>query len=689
MISVVSPARIRAAYERARDDLLAQRNERGHWTGELSTSALSTATAVMALEMVRRGSIPDAEQLTFLINGGLAWLAAQQNEDGGWGDTTKSFSNISTTMLAHAAFHVKRSEWAVPGATAVSAVSNGDAHTDAGTAETAVAHEYENIVKRATAYIDNAGGVPAVVARYGKDKTFSVPILTHCALAGLVDWREVQQLPFELACLPSRFYKTVRLPVVSYALPALIAIGQVRHHFRPTRVPGLRQLRTASRRRSLDVLERIQPSNGGFLEAAPLTSFVTMSLAGMGLVDHPVVRKGVEFLVDSVREDGSWPIDTNLATWVTTLSVNALGPDLPDEAREPILRWLLDQQYKEVHPFTGADPGGWSWTDLPGGVPDADDTPGVILAILELVRGRDPRDSAQNQTPLLTPTVREGSERQSTPDTSLTVGASVSSPLPEQLVAEAHEAVRRGVTWLLDLQNRDGGWPTFCRGWGTLPFDRSSPDITAHVIRALMASTDAYDREIWGRISWVNESDLIQEEGRAFNAQNRAWRFFKRMHAADGSWEPLWFGNQHASDQTNRTYGTSKVLMAWRWIYCDGSMVLGERFEPKGPHRRALNWLLRVQNPDGGFGGDVHCPSSVEETALAVEVLLSDPSESSQVAAWRGLLWLIERVEDGTYREPTPIGFYFAKLWYFESLYPLIFTVAALRRAVGLYADSD
>ncbi len=28
--------------------------------------------------------------------------------------------------------------------------------------------------------------------------------------------------------------------------------------------------------------------------------------------------------------------------------------------------------------------------------------------------------------------------------------------------------------------------------------------------------------------------------------------------------------------------------------------------------------------------------------------------------------------------EPAPIGFYFAKLWYFAKLYQLIFTVAAL-----------
>jgi squalene-hopene/tetraprenyl-beta-curcumene cyclase len=47
----------------------------------------------------------------------------------------------------------------------------------------------------------------------------------------------------------------------------------------------------------------------------------------------------------------------------------------------------------------------------------------------------------------------------------------------------------------------------------------------------------------------------------------------------------------------------------------------------------------------------------------------------------RGLLWLLSAVESGRFREASPIGFYFAKLWYFEKLYPLIFTVAALGRA--------
>ncbi len=43
--------------------------------------------------------------------------------------------------------------------------------------------------------------------------------------------------------------------------------------------------------------------------------------------------------------------------------------------------------------------------------------------------------------------------------------------------------------------------------------------------------------------------------------------------------------------------------------------------------------------------------------------------------------------EAGTWKKPTPIGFYFAKLWYFEKLYPMIFTVAALGRRLSSLDD--
>src|SRR5262245_59555341 len=338
--------RLESAYQTALAALLAERHPDGYWVGELSTSALSTATAVMALHQVRAAR--GLASYDALINGGLSWLAAHQNADGGWGDTVKSLSNISTTMLCRAAFHL-----------------------------TGTPSRFAESLNRCEHWLaQRYGSTPAELAeavrqRYAKDRTFAVPILTTCALAGLVSWDEVPSLPFELACFPQWMFRFLRLHVVSYALPALIAIGQCIHHHRKPWNPFARLVRALSRKRSLRVLERIQPSYGGFLEATPLTSFVTLSLASIGLANHAVARKGAEFIARSVRADGSWPIDTNLSTWVTTLTINALSSagELGNlDKREGLRDWLLKQQYNVRHPYTGAEPGGWAWTPLPGGV---------------------------------------------------------------------------------------------------------------------------------------------------------------------------------------------------------------------------------------------------------------------------------------------------------------------------------
>src|SRR5437667_2347754 len=97
--------RLNASYQTALAALLAERTPEGHWVGELSTSALSTATAVSALALVQRHREPPRPHDSLIANG-LAWLASHQNPDGGWGDTIKSISNISTSMLCRAAFHI-------------------------------------------------------------------------------------------------------------------------------------------------------------------------------------------------------------------------------------------------------------------------------------------------------------------------------------------------------------------------------------------------------------------------------------------------------------------------------------------------------------------------------------------------------------------------------------------------------
>src|SRR5262249_36884888 len=244
-MSEISNERLERAYQEALAALLAERHPDGYWVGELSTSALSTATAVAALSLVQKNL--HHQQHDGLIQGGLAWLAANQNSDRGWGDTVKSFSNISTTMLCRAAVHLA-----------------------------GAVNENADCLQRANDWLaERYGKTPeelaeAVRARYGKDRTFAVPILTTCALAGLVSWKEVQPLPFELACFPQSWFRFLRLHVVSYALPALIAIGQAVYHHRPPWNPITRFIRWLSRKRSLRILERIQPSSGGFLEATPL-----------------------------------------------------------------------------------------------------------------------------------------------------------------------------------------------------------------------------------------------------------------------------------------------------------------------------------------------------------------------------------------------------------------------------------
>lgn len=570
----------------------ALRTADGHWEGRLSSSALSTATALVALTLV------DREAHAVHIAAGARWLCAHQNADGGWGDTTLSKSNLSTTLLCWSALHL----WSggMEERRSVAAPSIGAAG---------------GWITAQTGSLAPGAIARAVIARYGKDKTFSVPILMLCCLCGTLGerpWRHVLPLPFELAALPRAWFGAIGLPVVSYALPALIAIGYTRFkNAPPAWWNPLRWLRALAWPRIRPMLKDLQPSSGGYLEATPLTSFVTMALAGGGQLDHPCIPQAVNFLIHSKREDGSWPIDTNLATWGTTLSVRSSGfSPSGDNGLKPELRtWLLAQQYREVHPFTNAPPGGWAWTDLPGGVPDADDTSSALIALKKMGRPCD-------------------------------------------------AAIQQGITWLLNLQNRDGGIPTFCRGWGALPFDRSTPEITAHALGAWWCWHDELPAALQLRIG---------------KATRQALAYLKRVQLADGSWIPLWFGNEHTPDENNPVYGTAQVVN-----HLSGSARLCALFADL--IRSGRKYLLAAQKADGSFGGDAAAPASIEETAVALRALCT-AGNATRTRVQSAAEWLVTATQNGTAFPPSPIGLYFARLWYHEQIYPVVWTLAALRAA--------
>jgi len=102
--------------------------------------------------------------------------------------------------------------------------------------------------------------------------------------------------------------------------------------------------------------------------------------------------------------------------------------------------------------------------------------------------------------------------------------------------------------------------------------------------------------------------------------------------------------------------------------------------------RRGVDWLLAVQGADGGWGGGPGVAPSLEETALAVEALAAWQPEQPltpavQMALERGVAWLLAATGQVTRFPAAPIGLYFAKLWYSEKLYPVVFPLAALARA--------
>jgi squalene-hopene/tetraprenyl-beta-curcumene cyclase len=327
----------------------------------------------------------------------------------------------------------------------------------------------------------------------------------------------------------------------------------------------------------------------------------------------------LSFLRNQQRDDGGWPIDTDLSTWVTTLSIKAMGNHLHGVLNENQLiqlrNHLLGLQFRTAHPFNGAKPGGWGWTSFTGSVPDADDTPGAILALLELYTGSD-----------------------------------------EELTA-----VVAGCKWLIDLQNKDGGFPTFCRGWGKLPFDRSCPDLTGHALLALLKTAERLNTKI--------PPSLLPEIDRSIHM---AMGYLTRQQSDDGAWLPLWFGNQLNADKTNPVYGTAKVC-----IYLGDCLAIGHPDTGFIGHLgrmagKARNYLVNQQNGDGSWGGRKGIPGTIEETSLAVSALAVYHEE----ACLKGIRWLANQ----QILAPSPIGLYFSMLWYDEKLYPLIYYTEAMRR---------
>ena len=578
--------------------LTEQLNTDGFWTGRLASSALATSVAMVALKLHKNTGFEEK------IDSGLRWIFANVNNDGGFGDTPESKSNVSTSLLCYAAISYCCYDESL---------------------RKNVLSGIENYFETQQIRFDSNYLTSSVLKFYGHDYTFSVPILSMLVICGVLNeeaCNRIPQLPFEFTLLPASWYRFFKLEVVSYAIPALVAVGIFIFRKRTKGNSLFRFIRQKSIAPALKKLTEMVPESGGFLEAIPLTAFVCMALMAVNTDCPAVIKKGMIFLEKQQRPDGSWSIDTDLSTWVTTLSIKALGlklyQSLSVESVETLKAHLLNIQYKEKHPFNGSKPGGWGWTNYTGSVPDADDTSGAIIALLQMYTGKN----------------------------------------------EETEAIINGCKWLIGLQNSDGGFPTFCKGWGRLPFDSSSADLTGHAFAAFILTLEK-----------LRDKLSPQLYKSFFKNAVKASDFLRKAQHSNGYWLPLWFGNQHTSDQTNPVYGTAKVS-----IYledCISCKCLSEslKYTLEQMLDKALIYLVAQQNNDGSWGGAIDRKPSIEETSLAIGALVS----SNDSACIRGLSWLEDETKNHKFTS-APIGLYFAALWYDEAMYPLIYYIEALRR---------
>jgi squalene-hopene/tetraprenyl-beta-curcumene cyclase len=226
------------------------------------------------------------------------------------------------------------------------------------------------------------------------------------------------------------------------------------------------------------------------------------------------------------------------------------------------------------------------------------------------------------------------------------------------------DAIARGVKWMLGMQSRSGGWGAFdvdntSELAKKLPFcdfgevtDPPSSDVTAHVLEALALEEMAHIPEAQRGLEW-----LLREQER------------------DGSWFGRWGANY--------VYGTGAAVPAL--------VACGMREHESV--RRAVAWLERVQNDDGGFGEDVRSyvsdawrargESTASQTAWALLALHA--ADELGESAERAVRFLVDTQHaDGSWDEPYYTGTGFPGDFYINyHLYRQVFPVSALGRILA------
>ncbi len=377
------------------------------------------------------------------------------------------------------------------------------------------------------------------------------------------------------------------------------------------------------------LFEHIERSEGLATIIPAMANSIYAMLALGKKFDDPLVHRELRWInayeIEEQKDDTLRMQPCISPLWDTAIAMVSLE-EAGVAGSHPMLQrgaeWLIERQILGPGDWQvknkDAEPGGWAFEFRNDFFPDVDDTAFILMA-LERANGSD----------------AEGFE----------------------------QSAKRGLAWLLSMQNRDGGWGAFDRDndkalLTNIPFadhnamiDPSSPDVTARSIECL------------GVFGWPASHPAIQ----------KALAYLRGTQTAEGAWYGRW--------GVNYVYGTSGVLRAMEAIHCNHSPEC----------QRAAQWLKSVQNADGGWGESCRSyedaslkgigKSTASQTAWGLIGLLSTVGPDD-AAVMRGIEWLEQHQnEDGSWSEDEFTGTGFPCVFYLKyHLYRNSFPLYALAR---------